>query len=108
MRPVYFSFFVCLSAATLAAQQPVANRTAYDHERDAPQATATRLAGSISIDGSLKEAAWQTAKAVTQFTQLDPSEGKPASERTEIRFLYDNDALYVGAMMYDRQKPRGR
>ncbi len=39
---------------------------------------------------------------VTAFTQLDPDEGLPASERTEVRIIYDAEALYIGARLYDR------
>lgn len=107
MRLAYPSIFLIAAASSLAAQQPV-SRTNSDHDTNAPRAAATRLSGSIHIDGSLNEPQWQAAQQITQFTQLDPAEGKPATERTIVRFLYDDDALYVGAMMYDTQKPRGR
>ncbi|HEX8903645.1 MAG TPA: carbohydrate binding family 9 domain-containing protein, partial [Longimicrobiaceae bacterium] len=55
----------------------------------------------IAIDGRLDEAVWSTAPAATDFRQQDPQEGQPATQRTEVRFAYDNDALYIGARMYD-------
>jgi hypothetical protein len=55
------------------------------------------------IDGRLSEEAWAQAEPVGGFTQRDPDEGKPASERTEVRVLYDNDALYVGARLFDSE-----
>ncbi|MSR21982.1 MAG: hypothetical protein EXR92_00240 [Gemmatimonadetes bacterium] len=42
-----------------------------------------------------------TAPAVTDFWQFQPDEGAPVSEPTEVRFLYDDDALYVGAWLWD-------
>jgi hypothetical protein len=68
-----------------------------------PQLGAVRLAGSIRIDGKMDEAAWATATPASSFTQVDPAEGQPATERTELRLLYDEDALYVGARMFDRE-----
>ncbi|HEV2132115.1 MAG TPA: DUF5916 domain-containing protein [Longimicrobiaceae bacterium] len=59
---------------------------------------------SIRIDGRLDEPAWASATPVTEFTQVVPTEGAPATERTEIRFLFDDEALYIGARMYDRAK----
>ncbi|RMI08677.1 MAG: hypothetical protein D6681_07870 [Calditrichaeota bacterium] len=59
----------------------------------------------IHLDGRLTEPIWQQAPAVTGFRQRDPVEGAPADELTEVRFLYDEDALYVGARMYS-QNPR--
>jgi hypothetical protein len=42
-----------------------------------------------------------TAPPVTEFWQIDPDEGAPVSERTEVRFLYDDESLYVGAWLFD-------
>lgn len=66
-----------------------------------------RLTGEITLDGKLDEPAWQTATPVTTFQQTQPAEGPPATQRTEIRFLYDDDALYIGARMYDSLGARG-
>jgi hypothetical protein len=96
---------VCLllaTAGTLQAQQQTPP-PAYDHQRDAPVATASPVTSPIRIDGTLNEAAWAAATPITELRQLDPSEGQPVSERTEIRILYDEDAIYVGAILYDRQ-----
>lgn len=68
-----------------------------------PRLAAVRLTGSIRIDGKMDESAWASATAASNFTQVDPSEGQPATERTELRVLYDDDALYVGARMFDRE-----
>ncbi|HEU4681174.1 MAG TPA: DUF5916 domain-containing protein, partial [Gemmatimonadales bacterium] len=63
---------------------------------------ASRTRSSIALDGTLSESAWAGASAVSDFTQREPDEGAPATERTEVRVLYDDDALYVGARLYDR------
>ncbi|MGH2567640.1 MAG: DUF5916 domain-containing protein, partial [Bacteroidota bacterium] len=64
---------------------------------------AVRTPVAPRIDGILDEPEWRLAQPVTDFTQRDPDEGKPATERTEIRILYDNEALYFGCMMYDAE-----
>ena len=53
------------------------------------------------MDGKLDDAAWALAKPISQFTQSQPHEGEPATQRTEIRILYDDQALYIGARVYD-------
>jgi hypothetical protein len=88
------------------AQQP-SQRPAYDHN-NAPVAQAVRVTTPISVDGVLNEQSWRSATPITDFRQLDPAEGQPVSERTEVRVLYDDEALYVGAWMYDRQATRAR
>ncbi|MGI9076617.1 MAG: DUF5916 domain-containing protein [Gemmatimonadaceae bacterium] len=62
---------------------------------------AVKRTGAITIDGRLDDAGWAAAIAITSFTQSDPNEGQPGTQRTEVRFLYDSDALFVGARMYD-------
>jgi hypothetical protein len=57
--------------------------------------------GSITIDGLLDESVWQQAETATGFTQRSPDPNEPATEVTEVRILYDDDAIYVGARMYD-------
>jgi Carbohydrate family 9 binding domain-like len=70
---------------------------------DARAVQASRVgSNSIVLDGVLTEAGWSGASPVSDFTQREPDEGAAATERTEVRVLYDDDALYVGARMYDR------
>jgi len=55
----------------------------------------------INLDGSLDEAVWDRAEPSSEFTQSDPAYGAPATERTEIRILFDQDNLYIGAELFD-------
>jgi hypothetical protein len=53
------------------------------------------------IDGFGNDAAWDRAMSAGDFIQRDPIEGLPATEKTVFKILYDDDHLYVYAMMYD-------
>ena len=53
------------------------------------------------IDGIPDEDAWQAAAVISDFVQNEPFEGRAATERTEVRILYDDDAVYVAAWMFD-------
>jgi len=64
---------------------------------------ATRLSGSIKIDGKLDEAAWASAVASGDFTESYPNVGGKPTDPTEVRILYDDDALYVGVRMFDSE-----
>jgi len=55
------------------------------------------------IDGVLDEAVWQQAEVITDFHQVRPGNGTPPSEPTEVYLLYDDDALYIGARLYDSE-----
>src|SRR5437868_6846832 len=70
-------------------------------EAPLPVAAAAEATGSINIDGKLDEAAWSRATPITDFHQQQPKEGAAPSQRTEVRVLFDEHALYIGARMYD-------
>jgi len=72
----------------------------------AADVVAARAASAIVVDGRLDDAAWRAAAPATDFRQRDPDEGKPATESTELRIAYDDEALYVGARMRDREPKR--
>jgi hypothetical protein len=94
-----------LAAATLSAQTPapsISTTTVRPHEQ-APQAAAVRRNGPVAIDGRLDETAWQAAAPVTDFRQYDPNEGQAPTEKTEARFLVDDDAIYIGVRLFDSQ-----
>ena len=67
----------------------------------AKKVAAVRTEKAIKIDGALDEPQWADAPVAGEFIQRIPYNGSTATFRTEVRFLYDNSALYVGAMMFD-------
>ncbi|HYR09920.1 MAG TPA: DUF5916 domain-containing protein, partial [Longimicrobium sp.] len=87
-----------LTLAALLAAAPAAAQNGA-HPTTGPAVSAHR-ATDVVLDGRLTEAVWSTPDPATGFRQQDPREGEPAS-RTEVRFAYDDGALYVGARMYD-------
>ena len=106
---------LCVAAVALLLVPAVVlaqtdNGTKQDNGRK--QARAMRVpSGAISVDGRLDDAAWRDAPPITDFVQREPTEGAPPTDRMEVRFVYDNDALYVGARMFSDapiQAPMGR
>jgi len=55
------------------------------------------------IDGVLDETAWQAAQLIDSFIQQEPQEGQPATERTEVRVLYDQGHLYIGVRAHSSE-----
>lgn len=101
-----------LSASALGAQARIAARghadsSSFGHAVPVPTAVAVKRDGPVVMDGKLDDDAWKAATPITEFRQIDPNEGQPGTQRTEVRFLYDDDALYVGAKMYDTQGAAG-
>src|SRR5947209_10727956 len=79
-------FTVTLAATALAA--PI------------PSVIATRISGSITLDGKLDEPAWRNAQSFT-LTQQAPNPGQPTPYRTEVRVLVASDAIYFGFICHD-------
>ncbi|MEO6525834.1 MAG: DUF5916 domain-containing protein [Gemmatimonadaceae bacterium] len=110
-RPcVWLSTLALLSsigASSLFAQHPADSAGARStHAAPVPSALAAPKLGPVVVDGRLDEDSWTRATPETEFTQIDPDEGKPATQRTEVRFVYDADALYVGARMFEAAGPK--
>jgi hypothetical protein len=65
------------------------------------KAIAARTDEKIVIDGSLSEPAWQKAEKSAGFVQYKPVPGAASELRTEVSILYDDDAVYIGAVLHD-------
>jgi len=107
MRSVGVVFF-CLSLAASASAQ-----TSVNGAGNRKQATATRVPnGSIRVDGRLDDEAWEKASPITDFIQKEPTEGAAPTDAMDVRIVYDDDVLYVGARMFSKdgriQAPLGR
>lgn len=61
------------------------------------------IATHITLDGNLNEESWSAVPAATDFVMFQPDNGKPIADnkKTEVKVLYDNDAIYIGALLYD-------
>ncbi len=91
--------------AALQAVDPIAPPAA------TPVVQAVRVSSgrvSVIVDGRLDDAIWEgtSGAAITDLLQREPDEGAPASERSEVRLVYDGDALYVSARMFDAEPQR--
>ncbi|MBI4419116.1 MAG: carbohydrate binding family 9 domain-containing protein [Ignavibacteriales bacterium] len=63
--------------------------------------TAVRVDNAPRIDGVLNESEWSLTRPATGFLQYLPLEGQPGTQPTEVRIMYDSEALYVGVTMFD-------
>ena len=72
-------------------------------ERRTIQATRFDELETITIDGRLDEAVWARATPAANFIQVDPANGTPATEPTEVRIVFSKDAIYLGVTCYDSE-----
>ena len=93
-----FVFFVILLVNTSIFAQKKAGDSIVRKE-----ITASKTTISPKIDGILDEEVWQNVPIAKNFVQKDPENGKAESPgfRTEVKILYDNTGVYIGATMYD-------
>jgi uncharacterized protein DUF5916/cellulose/xylan binding protein with CBM9 domain len=106
MRNKHASARICavvfLTASTVAAAQRVDS----GQEGSTRRLIATRTTAPITVDGVLDEPAWHDAMVATDFVQSEPREHEPATEPAEVRVLYDEVNLYIGAFLHDSD-PKG-
>ncbi len=88
--------FTLLQPILMASQDPPDGQ---QHGRNSHSLTKTDQ--PVVLDGILDEESWRQADVVENFRQRDPEEGMPASERTEVRVLYDEENLYFGVTCFE-------
>jgi len=66
--------------------------------------TALKINNPIKIDGILDESIWQQAQVADSFIVNSPNFGAKAAQATKVRILYSDQAIYVGAYLYDNPK----
>jgi hypothetical protein len=93
--------FACVTSSFLLFSS---SALAQDNGGRAGRAVAT--GSPPTIDGSPDEGLWMSAPMLGDFVQREPQDGAPATERTEVRVLYDRAALYVAVWLYD-SRPEG-
>ncbi|MQA89415.1 MAG: hypothetical protein GEU90_04160 [Gemmatimonas sp.] len=100
------------SGFLLAAALIVPGLASGQEALDPIEVTATRSGVAVhvevgpTIDGRLDEEVWTAAEPLGDFVQHEPLEGRPATERTEVRIVYDSAAVYVGAWLFDTEAER--
>ncbi len=93
---IWCSAFVPSLASAQAPSAPLAERTL----------TVTRTAGPVVLDGRLDEGSWTAATSARGFVQNEPREGVPATFDTDVRVLYDDEAIYFGVTAADPEPSR--
>lgn len=62
---------------------------------------AVRVEQVPKMDGLLDDACWQMANVAGDFVMDTPNPGVPLSQKTEVRLIYHDDAIYIGFMCFD-------
>jgi len=93
---------VAAASSRVATAQTIPFKTL----RATKRVQAVRISEPITVDGLLDEGAWDRAEPATDFYQQQPDEGKLSAYRSEVRFVYDDDSLYIGGTFFDPDPDR--
>src|SRR5438128_12575397 len=106
----YFLRAGCAAAVIAAAASSLqllvagmAQSGAHSGCNGARRAVVAHASSQITIDGVLDEPDWAAATPIGEILQREPRPGEKASERTEVKLLYDRENLYLGVMCYDSE-----
>lgn len=100
-------FFVILFVFLCHGLRAQENEGNFPPPENPPEIQAVRANGVIRIDGKLNEADWQRAIPVSDFFRMEPRQGGDYKYKTEVRILFDNKNLYVGAFCQDSLGRKG-
>src|SRR5712671_2128324 len=111
-RALMFALSMTFFSVATQAQQPSARINSQATSSPSPSPLSQDSKGprrvhtirtneAIKIDGMLDEPAWSLVQPATNFLQRQPNEGAPASERTEVRVLFDDKNIYIGIRAFD-------
>lgn len=102
LSPALLGLAAELASAALGAADPQDGPVELRRRR----AQATRVEVAPVIDGRLDDPAWLLATPIGELHQIEPGQGVPTSEASDIRIVYDEHAIYFGLRLYDREPHR--
>jgi hypothetical protein len=97
----HFVWIMVLSLYTIPTWAQL-NPPVFDPPAEPIKLKATRTDQVLGIDGKLDESVWKSTPLITEFVQQNPTQGAAPSLRTEVRVLYNQKYLYVGAICHDQ------
>src|SRR5262245_30669091 len=92
-RPIHLLGLSLLVASVVCADEPLIH-------------AAAKLSASTAhpvIDGAVTDESWSRVEPFNTFTQQDPIDGAPATERTEVRVLFDETHVYLVVVCFDSE-----
>jgi hypothetical protein len=90
-HPLLLLFLLCLHYSIAQNDSAVVRKEYF----------AVRASQSPKVDGLLDDEAWSAALVISDFKQSSPNFNVPVTQKTEVKIIYDNTAVYISAMLYD-------
>ena len=96
-RKSFIVLYFCLTANNTWSQ----SQATFDPPQTPLEIKAHRTIDNIRVDGVVEEKSWTSISPITEFIQYEPTQGKPASLKTEVRIVFDDENLYLSAICFD-------
>ena len=77
--------------------------SAWSEESVQHRVSPQRISENIKVDGVFDEGAWQSVEPIRQLLQIQPNQGAPMTQPSEVRILYDEKNLYFGFTFFDSE-----
>jgi hypothetical protein len=106
MKSTLSALLLLVTALSAGAQEPTPVPPPREEAPPGYSVSIHRLSAAPQIDGNLDDGVWQEGNLLTDFTQIEPQNGQPATQRTEVRMGYDSRNLYFGVRCYDTEPSR--
>lgn len=106
MSAMRVGFVPCFLAASLVAVQALAGQVPPPPAGATLTVRAVRIAQPLTIDGQLDEAFYRTEGSLPTFTQIEPRDGAPATEKTQVWLAFDDDNVYVAFRCWESEPGR--
>jgi hypothetical protein len=100
------SRYLCALLLILAVSSSARAQQPSSSDRRTIPAARLGVEERITLDGRLDEPVWMRAIPAADFVQIDPDNGRPATEPTEVRIAFDRNALYIGVTCFDSEPDR--
>ncbi|MBI1746722.1 MAG: carbohydrate binding family 9 domain-containing protein [Acidobacteria bacterium] len=104
--PIIIQAVISLLVPGILFLSGVAPLRAAESSNTVYQTKIIRAESPIVIDGILDEPDWAKAAPIGEIVQREPRPGEPATEKTEVKLLYDHQNFYIGVMCYDSAADR--
>ncbi|WP_439133320.1 carbohydrate binding family 9 domain-containing protein [Pseudomaricurvus sp.] len=95
-------FFQQLTLVLLALSQGAWSQSQNNNDDETKYFSAIKLDVAPVIDGYLDDPVWQKVTAIDDFHQINPGDGVPPTEKTEVYLTYDKDYLYFAGTLYEK------
>jgi hypothetical protein len=98
---MYCRIILLIALVTTTLNSYCQNADIFEPDSVKKEIEAVEIRTSLHIDGLLNEAEWKLSKPSPRFIEIEPVQGNPPGEETDVKILYNRQYLYFGIFAHD-------